>query len=152
MVNIIHRVGIKAPLEPVYAALSTVEGIASWWTRDTTGTSELGNTIHVRFCTIDGREQGSMDMAVVALDPNQRVHWRFTAGPAEWLDTEVVFELKQEGDFTIVHFSHLYWREAVEFTAHCSMKWGVFMLSLKDLVENGTGKPSPLDIKIDNWN
>ena len=29
MVDIIHRVGIKAPLSKVYAALSTVEGVAS---------------------------------------------------------------------------------------------------------------------------
>jgi hypothetical protein len=32
------------------------------------------------------------------------------------------------------------------------MKWGTFMLSLKDLVETGEGRPSPNDIKIDNWN
>jgi hypothetical protein len=32
------------------------------------------------------------------------------------------------------------------------MKWATFMLSLKDLVETGKGKPSPNDITIDNWN
>jgi hypothetical protein len=26
------------------------------------------------------------------------------------------------------------------------------MLSLKDLIETGNGKPSPVDVKIDNWN
>lgn len=32
------------------------------------------------------------------------------------------------------------------------MKWAIFMLSLKQFIENGEGKPSPYDIKIDNWN
>ncbi len=34
---------------------------------------------------------------------------------------------------------------------HCSTKWGVFMLSLKQLLETGTGSPSPDDAHIDNW-
>jgi len=32
------------------------------------------------------------------------------------------------------------------------MKWATFLLSLKDFVETGQGKPSPADVKIDNWN
>ena len=39
MVDIIHKMGIKAPVSKVYAALATVEGIAGWWTKDTTGSS-----------------------------------------------------------------------------------------------------------------
>jgi hypothetical protein len=32
------------------------------------------------------------------------------------------------------------------------MKWAVFLLSLREYVETGKGKPSPYDVKIDNWN
>jgi len=32
------------------------------------------------------------------------------------------------------------------------MKWATFLLSLREYVETGTGKPSPHDLKIDNWN
>ncbi len=35
---------------------------------------------------------------------------------------------------------------------HCSTKWGVFLVSLKWLLEKGKGAPEPNDIKIDNWN
>ena len=49
MVDIIHRVGMKAPLSKVYAALSTVEGIADWWTKETSGSSKIGGMIGVRF-------------------------------------------------------------------------------------------------------
>ena len=152
MADIIHRVGIKAPISKVYGALSTVEGVAGWWTKQTSGSSTRGGTISVRFHAADGKEIGSMNMEVIALDPNKKVHWRFTSGPEEWVGTDVIFNLSQEDDYTIVLFGHKNWREANEFTSHCSMKWAIFMLSLKELVENGKGKPSPNDIKIDNWN
>jgi uncharacterized protein YndB with AHSA1/START domain len=31
-------------------------------------------------------------------------------------------------------------------------EWGVFLMSLKSLLESGKGAPEPRDIKIDNWN
>lgn len=152
MIDIIHRVGIKAPVSKVYTALSTVDGIAGWWTKETSGSSKVGGTIGVRFLSTDGKEIGSMNMEVIALDLNKKVHWRFTSGPKEWIGTDAVFNLSQEGDYTIVLFGHKNWREAIEFTAHCSTKWAVFLMSLKELIETGTGKPAPRDIKIDNWN
>ena len=152
MTDIIHRVGIKASSEKVYQALSTVEGIAGWWTEHTSGISEIGNTIVVQFLSPEEKELGSMHMEVKVLDPGKKVQWYITKGPEEWIGTDVIFELHQEENFTIVLFAHRNWQQEVEFTAHCSMKWAVFMLSLKDLIETGKGRPSPNDIKIDNWN
>lgn len=152
MVDIVHRVGIKAPIEKVYSAVATTEGVAGWWTRETTGDSTPGGMIDVRFLTPAGDEIGEMTMEVTALEPDRRVRWRVVAGPEEWIGTDVTFDLTQEGDYTILLFGHRNWREAVEFTAHCSMKWATFLLSLRQFVETGTGKPSPHDLKIDNWN
>jgi uncharacterized protein YndB with AHSA1/START domain len=152
MVDIIHKIGIKAPVSKVYEALSTVEGVAGWWTKETTGESRVGGTITTRFRSPDGREIGGMDFDVLKLTPNKAVQWRFIAGPSEWVGTDVTFDLSRDGDQTLVVFGHRNWREAVEFTAHCSMKWATFLLSLRELVETGAGKPSPYDLKIDNWN
>jgi uncharacterized protein YndB with AHSA1/START domain len=152
MIDIIHRVGIKAPLSKVYAALSTVEGVAGWWTQETTGESKSGGTVKVLFRSPKGDEKGSMVFEVVELRPNEEVRWRFKSGPEEWVGTDVTFSLSQAGDQTLVLFGHRNWREAVEFTAHCSMKWATFLLSLRDLVETGKGKPAPDDLKIDDWN
>ena len=152
MADIIHRVGVKALVSKVYTALSTVEGVAGWWTKETSGSSKIGGTIEVRFHSPDGHEIGHMGMEVVALDPNKTVHWRVTAGPEEWVRTDVIFNLCQEGEYAIVLFGHKNWRESNEFMSHCSTKWATFLLSLKELVETGTGRPSPSDIKIDDWN
>jgi hypothetical protein len=72
--------------------------------------------------------------------------------PDEWVGTKVSWELKREGDYAVVLFKHQGWKEPVEFMHHCSTKWGVFLMSLKSLLETGTGAPAPHDIKIDNWN
>ena len=151
MVDIVHRVGIKAPVSKVYAALSTIDGLAGWWTTATTGSSKLGDVIAFRFHTETGDEIGGFDMAVVELVPDQKVAWRVSAGPAEWIDTDIEFILSRQDEYTVVMFAHRQWREEVEFMAHCSTKWATFLLSLRDLMETGKGKPAPHDLRIGNW-
>ena len=152
MVDIIHRIGIRAPLTEVYNAVATVDGVAGWWTRETSGTSEVGEAMCSRFRLKDGTEIIAIRFEVLTLDPNREVRWRIKEGPPEWIGTDVTFQLSDVGDQTIVLFGHRNWREAVEFTAHCSMKWATFLLSLRELVETAKGRPAPDDLKIDNWN
>ena len=91
-------------------------------------------------------------MKVLELQPGERVLWQVIAGPDEWIGTKVSWDLRQESDYAIVLLKHQDWKEPVEFMHHCSTKWGTFLLSLKSLLETGTGAPDPHDIKIDNWN
>jgi uncharacterized protein YndB with AHSA1/START domain len=152
MVDIVHRVGIKASVSEVYAALATIDGLAGWWTRDTSGSSSPQGHITFRFHDPAGREVGAFAMNVLDLAPEKLVRWRVKDGPAEWLGTDIEFLLSSDGEYTIVRFGHRRWREEVEFMAHCSMKWATFLLSLRQLVETGRGQPAPNDLKIDNWN
>ena len=39
----------------------------------------------------------------------------------------------------------------VQFMHHCTTKWGTFLLSLKQLLESGTGAPEPRDVQISDW-
>ena len=146
MPDILHRVGIKSSLNDTYKALTTIEGLSGWWTNDTQGKSKVGEVVQFRFGA-----NGGFDMKVLELDPAKRVLWQVVEGPAEWIGTRISFELKQDGDFTIVLFKHQGWKEPVEFMHHCSTKWGVFLMSLKSLVETGNGAAYPNDIRIDNW-
>jgi uncharacterized protein YndB with AHSA1/START domain len=152
MPDIIHRIGIKAPVSKVYAAFATAEGVAGWWTRETSGDAKVGGTVTSQFLNARGEEIGKMVMEIVKLEPDKEVQWRVKAGPPEWVGTDITFSLSQQGDQTIVIFGHRNWREAVEFMAHCSMKWATFLLSARELVETGAGRPAPHDLKIDNWN
>lgn len=152
MADIIHRIGIKAPAAKAYAAVSTVAGVAGWWTREASGESQPSGSFQVRFRNPAGEEIGGMTFVIQQLNPDQGVVWRCTAGPEEWIDTKVTFALTREDDMTILVFGHRDWAQANEFMAHCSMKWATFLLSLREFVETGTGRPAPDDLKIDNWN
>lgn len=147
MVDILHRVGIVSAPESVYAALTTQRGLSGWWTDQVDGEGAVGDTVHFRF-----GEHGFFDMEVLEADPAKRVLWRVVDGPQEWIGTQVSWDLRREGDYTIVLLRHAGWKEPVEFMHHCSTKWAVFLLSLKQLVETGKGRPYPDDVKIDDWN
>jgi uncharacterized protein YndB with AHSA1/START domain len=146
MVDILHRVAVASPPDEVYEALTTPEGLSGWWASNTCGDSAVGGVLQFRFVA------GGFDMKVLELDPGERVRWQVVDGPEEWLGTTVSWDLKTEGDYTVVVFAHRGWREPVEFMHHCSTKWAVFLMSLKSLVETGKGAPDPYDVKIDNWN
>jgi len=145
-VDILHKVGIRSSSQnEVYQALTTIDGLSGWWTNDTRGESKVGAVLQFRFGA------GGFDMKVLELQPARHVLWQVVEGPKEWIGTKVSFDLKQQDDWTIVLFKHQGWKEPVEFMHHCSTKWGVFLLSLKSLLETGKGAPHPNDIKLDSW-
>ena len=146
MVDILHKVGIKsASPDAVYRALTTVDGLAGWWTGDTRGDGKVGGVLQFRFGT------GGFDMRVLELEPGKRVRWQVIDGPGEWLGTTIGFEIRQDGDWTAVFFKHQGWQEPADFMHHCSTKWAVFLLSLQSLLETGAGAPWPNEIKLDSW-
>lgn len=147
MVDIVHRIAAKdASPEQTYDALATLEGLSRWWTENTTGATDVGGRISFKF------ENGDFEMEVAELEKGERVLWEVVGGSApEWIGTKIHWDLKTEGDHTVVLFKHEGWREPVEFMHHCSTKWGSFLLSLKQYLETGAGAPWPHDVHIDNW-
>ena len=80
MTDIHHRIGVRtSSTDDVYAALTTIDGLAGWWTTETRGDAGLGGTIEFRF------PPGGFDMEVVELTPGELVRWRVTDGPPEWI-------------------------------------------------------------------
>jgi uncharacterized protein YndB with AHSA1/START domain len=146
MVDILHRIGVKdSSPNAVFDALTTLSGLSGWWASETSGSVDVGGVIQLRFAP------GGFDMKVTALTAGSVVRWEVVDGPAEWIGTTVNWEFKQDGDYTIVLFNHAGWKEPVEFMNHCSTKWAIFLMSLKSLLETGTGYPDPHDVQISNW-
>jgi uncharacterized protein YndB with AHSA1/START domain len=138
MPDILHRVGIDAPPERVFQALTTLDGLRGWWVADATGDADAGGTIDFGFCK----------MRVIDAEPDELVRWHCLEGPEEWVYTEVTFRLEWKEGQTFVLFAHTDWKEPVEFMHHCSTKWATFLLSLRDDVEGAGGRPAPRDVKI----
>ncbi|MDH3761019.1 MAG: SRPBCC domain-containing protein [Gammaproteobacteria bacterium] len=144
MAEIRHRVGIQGSTSDIYRMLTTDAGLSQWWTSDTSGAGDVGSVIDFRFGNDGPRFE------VTELVPERLVRWRhYGEMPPAWMGTEILFELQQQEKQTIVNFSHSNWRQADEFLAHCSTKWGVFMMSLKSSIETGRGQPYPDDVHID---
>ncbi len=144
MAAIYHQVGIKAPPAQIFAALTTDQGLAHWWTRDAQGSSVVGESLSFQF------EDAVLRMQVLSLEPDRLVRWKCTEGHAEWLNTEIEFRLRADPYQTFVDFRHDLWREATYLYAHCNTKWAVYLLSLKDYLEMGKGHPFPNDVQINH--
>jgi uncharacterized protein YndB with AHSA1/START domain len=145
METIRHRVGIETSPDTVLARLTTVDGLATWWTRDVSGDAEVGGKIQFRF----GGPDRSVTMEVEQVT-DRSVVWRCIAGPDEWVGGRVTFDVEDNGDETVLKFTQA-WREPVEFMFHCSTKWGFFLLSLKAAIEDGAGTPFPGELQISSW-
>lgn len=143
MPNICLTFGTKAEVSKVLEALTTLDGLASWWTNDASGNPIEGGTVTFTF-----GENGGFDMRVVKSDP-QHVHWECIEGPEEWLGTRIEFDTHTRDTHNQMMFRHVGWKEESPFFHHCSTKWATFLLSLRDYVETGEGRPFPDDIKIE---
>jgi uncharacterized protein YndB with AHSA1/START domain len=145
--NILHEVGIKASQKDVYQALTDTKKLAEWWTTDTRGSgSKVGDVLEFWFGDF------CHEFEVIELQPGKLVRWKANRKKSieEWAGTEVTFSLSADEKQCCVHFSHSGWKRDNGIFPHCSTKWAVFMLSLKDLLEKGKGNPAPNDVQINH--
>ena len=147
MADIRHRVGIGAPQDRIYQALTTPEGLSGWWTREVGGDPGVGGKLHFFF----GPPDAVTVMEVTELVPGKRVGWRCVGGPDEWVGTDITFDLTYADGETVVLFTQAGWREPVPFMHHCSTKWAVLLLGLKAGLEGGKATPCPDDLSISSW-
>ncbi|GAC1394001.1 MAG: hypothetical protein NVSMB47_02310 [Polyangiales bacterium] len=141
MAEILHKMEIRASRQDVFQALSTQQGLASWWTRTTKAEPRVGSVAEFQF----GGGKFVSKRQVVALDPGARVAWKCIEGASEWVGTEITFELAEKDGETTVRFRHRGWSEASDFLAHCSYRWAYFLRSLKLYLQEGKGNPHPDD-------
>lgn len=141
-----HQVGIKASPEDIYKTLTESDKLALWWTTDTRGSgAKVGDTLEFHF-----PGNFCQKFNVMELQPEKRVVWKSPGGQGagEWEGTEVSFDLSTDDKQTFVQFRHTGWKESTNFQGHCSMRWAVFLLSLRDLLERGKGRPIPYDLEV----
>lgn len=136
--SIYHRLLIKVPVEKVYEALTTQQGLAGWWTPDTIAEAEKGSILRFGFGPDYFKE-----MRVEELKPYSKVKWLCIKAFPEWIGTTLTFELEAVAKGTILTFHHDGWKEYSNEFASCSFDWALFFKSLKLLCETGKGKPYP---------
>lgn len=135
MENIKINLTIKATPEEVYNAISTEQGLASWWAKQTKAKPEVGFINIFRFGDFINK------IKVTELIPNEKVQWECIDSIEEWIGTYISFELEAKPEKTLVRFTHGDWKQVTDLFAGCTYDWARFLSSLKSLCETGTGTP-----------
>jgi uncharacterized protein YndB with AHSA1/START domain len=138
MKNILHRLAIKATPEEVYKAVTTREGLAGWWTPETSAKPETGSIARFAFGPDYFKE-----MKVTALEPFKQVQWQCITGFEEWVGTTITFDIEPHKNGSVLFFHHDGWKAYTPGFASCSYDWAMFLRSLRILCETGQGLPYP---------
>ena len=118
--------------------------MADWGTTETQGESAVGKKLEFWFYGKYLKE-----MLVTTLKDDELVRWSATErSDSDWVNTEIEWKSFREGDKTILHLRHSKWREDAIAFPQTSMHWVLFMLSLKEFVETGKGRPHPYDMPV----
>ncbi len=136
MAEIKITVTIKTNPEKIYKAITTQEGLAGWWAKQTIAKPEVGFVNVFTFGTSPN------EMEVTQLSPNKKVKWKCIRSTDEWVDTSISFDLEEKDGKTILRFAHSNWKSETDFMAFCTYDWSRFLGSLKSFCETGTGTPA----------
>lgn len=118
MADILHRLRVNAPPADVFRTLVDQDF--------------LRGALH------------EIALAPVVARPGAMLAWRCVDGPAEWVGTEISFELQPCSGGTIVRFSHRHWRTPSDVMAECATAWARVLLRL----EAWLAMPEPDDVAI----
>jgi uncharacterized protein YndB with AHSA1/START domain len=134
------RVTMHAPPPLVFAALTSLEGLAGWWASLATGSASSGGRFELGFTGLEESITMRVDRAVAPSD----VAWtcvRHTGLP-DWDGTRIVFALEGEGTAsTTLAFRHLGLIPDLGCYEHCRAGWQHFLSSLRSYAEQGRGTP-----------
>lgn len=138
MSDILHWIRLDAPPERVFEAVTTEEGLSSWWTHDVEAEPVEGST------AIFGFKDRSVvfRMRVEELRPPELVRWTCQGDFDEWRGTQLEFRIKPRDDGGCeLTFTHAGWESTHGAFRQCNTDWGRLMYHLKDYVEGRSDTP-----------
>ena len=137
MSDILHRIQIGASPQEVYDAITTSEGLSTWWTTDSTHERSIGSVAEFGF----HNRAVVFRMRVDELEPGKRVAWECLGDDPEWKGTRVTFDLTRKDDETVLDFTHSGWKSVEQAYPSCNAVWGFLMHNLKSVAEGKPTKP-----------
>jgi uncharacterized protein YndB with AHSA1/START domain len=139
---------INAPVAKVYEAISTPDGIGTWWDKQTSTQTDHGLVLEHN----PGPEHGVVKLRVVELVQNKRVEWECISTPPKsspasaWTGTHFIFEMVERDNVASgskhnqVHASLDFYQtgydEGSEFFGSNNSAWGEVLQNLKQVMES----------------
>jgi uncharacterized protein YndB with AHSA1/START domain len=133
-------VRFRASSTSVFEALTTLDGLAGWWTPLVSGNANAGGEVELAFAGFDEKIVMRVDDAT---SPS-RVTWTclLHTGHPEWQGTRIVFELTEEDDDDgLLAFRHVGLNPHLDCYETCESGWEHFLASLVSYAQDGEGSP-----------
>jgi uncharacterized protein YndB with AHSA1/START domain len=135
MADMHHLVEVDgADATAAYTALTTRDGITSWWTSRAEVT---GDRLSMSFPDAPM----SWDMRVAAADRPTTVEWDCTGGPPGWAGTHLRWAVEPTDGGAVVRFDHTGFPAVDDMFRIVTVGWAQMLLSLKAHLETGVRKP-----------
>jgi len=128
--------------EEVFTAINNVRG---WWSGEVTGKADK---LDAEF-TYRYKNMHKSTQRVTEFVPGKKVVWHvtdaeltFVKDKAEWMGTDIVFEITKKEGKTELRFTHVGLVPAFECYGGCSGAWGALVEgNLRKLIETGKSQP-----------
>jgi len=133
------RIHIQAPVDQVFALLTTLEGIQAWWKGSVSGDpAELGE---LRFGIHDSDDYTRIEVTARVFPTD--VAWSVLEDSGyggEWLNTSMAFHLQEELDAsTLLSLHHQGLTPLLDCYADCASGWDQHLQDIKQAAESSSG-------------
>jgi uncharacterized protein YndB with AHSA1/START domain len=134
--DIFHDFPINAQGERVFRALTTPEGLDTWWTKRSAGRPQIGAEYELGFGPgYDWRAK------VTRFVPNSEFEVELVHADGDWTGTRVGVRLEPRNSRTWVRFYHTGWpspNEHYRISCNC---WALYLRILRRSLEHGESVP-----------
>ena len=136
MPDILHALPINAPIGRVFAAVSTPEGLDSWWTQRSAGTPRIGAEYTLWFGPrYDWRAR------VTCVETDAAFELEMVGADEDWIGTRVGIRLRPRDGLTWVEFAHTRWPSSNEHYRISCTCWAMYLRILRRSLEHGERVP-----------
>lgn len=137
MSAITHEMVIKASCATVYTALTTAQGLSSWFTTHVEGTGQPGTDWILEFT-----DQSPFDWQIISVEDERNVTWKCLGGPGNSPGTEAKFNLNASAaNQCTLTISHQGWSAGDPKFERCIDIWRTLMKHLQQYCETGIAAP-----------
>jgi uncharacterized protein YndB with AHSA1/START domain len=143
MADIFQDFPVKASPARVYQAVSTPQGLDSWWTKTSAGKPVEGAQYELGF----GPGYDWRAVVTRCVD-NGEFELQMVLADADWMGTRVGFRLDGKAGTTSVRFYHTGWpslNDHYRISCHC---WALYLRLLRRYVEHGELVPYETRLEV----
>ncbi len=143
MARVRHRIGIVGNINEIYRSMHEPAGLCGWWATKIDGIPKVGEVLDLHFSDVV-----TLSFRIQTLEEDALIRLHGVSGPRAWLDCLLEFSFNQDPEQVWVELIHENKSASDDDFLYFNTKWTCYLLSLRDLIETGRGRPYPNDIKI----